>query len=224
MSIEGKICKAKLLLVFLNLLRPTASAAESEVLLGVEQLPDEVLGVVIHAGQVLAPLQLARHDLLVEAHEAGVHEGRLAVKHLVHQDAKGPPVHCLGVTPTLEYLRGEVLRCPAHGVAHTSRRPGHDLGEPEVCDDGVALGVQEDVLGLEVPVGDVKAVKIGEGGDDLCGVELHRGGGQSVVHPHEGEQLAARLEREQEVEVVRVLPAVSQRYQERVVDFLNMSL
>ena len=128
------------------------------------------------------------------------------------------------MTPTLKYLWGEVLRSPAHGVAHTARGPGHDLGEPEVGDDGVALGVQEDVLGLEVPVGDVEAVQIGEGGDDLCRVELDRGGGQSVIHPHEGEQLAPRLEREQEVEIVRVLPAVSQRYQERVVDFLNMSL
>ena len=115
-------------------------------------------------------------------------------------------------------LRCKIFRC----VTESPGSVGDLLGEPEVCDDGVALGVQEDVLGLEVPVGDVEAVKIGEGGDDLRRVELYRGWGQSVVHPHEGEQLAARLEREQEVEIVRVLPAVSQRYQERVVDFLNI--
>ena len=74
--------------MLLNLLRPAASATESEALLSVEQPPDQVPGVLIHAGQVLAPLQLTGHDLLVEAHEAGVHEGRLAVEHLIHQDAK----------------------------------------------------------------------------------------------------------------------------------------
>ena len=70
-------------------------------------------------------------------------------------------------------------------------------------------------------------MKVGEGRHDLRGVELHRGRGQSahavlsvadigahevtlspVVHPHEGEQLAAAVEGEEEVEVVVVLPHV----------------
>ena len=206
-----------LLLVLLNFLYTSAAAAQSEVLLSVEQPPDEVLGVVINADQVVAPLQLARHDLLVETHEAGVHEGRLAKQHLVHEDAQGPPVHGAGVAPTLENLRREVLGGSAHRVAHAT----HRLREPEVCDDSMTLGVKQDVLRLEVPVGDVEAVQIREAGHDLRGVELDRGGGESVVHPHEGEQLTPRLEREQEVEVVNVLPAVGEAYQEGMVDFLT---
>ena len=206
-----------LLLVLLNFLYTSAAASQSEVLLSVEQPPDEVLGVVINADQVVAPLQLARHDLLVETHEAGVHEGRLAKQHLVHEDAQGPPVHGAGVAPTLENLRREVLGGSAHRVAHAT----HRLREPEVCDDSMTLGVKQDVLRLEVPVGDVEAVQIREAGHDLRGVELDRGGGESVVHPHEGEQLTPRLEREQEVEVVNVLPAVGEAYQEGMVDFLS---
>ena len=206
-----------LLLVLLNFLYTSAAAAQSEVLLSVEQPPDEVLGVVVNADQVVAPLQLARHDLLVETHEAGVHEGRLAKQHLVHEDAQGPPVHGAGVAPTLENLRREVLGGSAHRVAHAT----HRLREPEVCDDSMTLGVKQDVLRLEVPVGDVEAVQIREAGHDLRGVELDRGGGESVVHPHEGEQLTPRLEREQEVEVVNVLPAVGEAYQEGMVDFLS---
>ena len=217
----------KLLLVILNLLGPAAAAAKPEVLLCVEQPPDQVLGDVLHADQVLTPLQLTRHDLLVEAHEARVHEGRLARQHLVHEDTQGPPVHRLGVSPTLENLRSQVLWGPAHGVAHSAcaaRRPGHGLSEPEVSEDCVTLGVEEDVLRLEVSVGDVEAVEIREAADNLRGVELDSGWRESVVHPHEGEQLAPGLEGEEEVEVVRVLPALGERYQKRVVDFLNISL
>ena len=111
----------------------------------------------------------------------------------------------------------QVLR----GAAHSPGQACHSPGESEVCDDDVALPVQQDVLRLEVPVGDVEAVQIREAGHDLRGVELDRGGGESVVHPHEGEQLTPRLEREQEVQVVNVLPAVGEAYQEGMVDFLT---
>ena len=100
--------------------------------------------------------------------------------------------------------------------------------------------VQENVLRLEVSVGDVVGVKVGEGRHDLRGVELHRGRGEPahavlsaadigahevtlppVVHPHEGEQLAPAVEREEEVKVVVVLPHVGEADQEWVLDFLQ---
>ena len=194
-----------------------AAAAQSKILLRVEELHYEVLGLLVQADQVVSPDDLAVDNLLVEPHEAGVSEGGLADQHLVHEDAQGPPVHGAGVAPTLENLRREVLGGSAHRVAHAT----HRLREPEVCDDSMTLGVKQDVLRLEVPVGDVEAVQIREAGHDLRGVELDRGGGESVVHPHEGEQLTPRLEREQEVEVVNVLPAVGEAYQEGMVDFLT---
>ena len=78
--------------MILNFLGAAAASSKPEVLLCVEQPPDEVLGDVLHTDQVVRPLQLTRHDLLVEAHEAGVHEGRLAHQHFIQKDAKCPPV------------------------------------------------------------------------------------------------------------------------------------
>ena len=74
----------------------------------------------------------------------------------------------------------------------------------------MTLPVQEDVLRLQISVDDVDVVKVGQGRDNLCGVEPDGAGGQSVVHPHVGEQLAPAVEWEQEVQIVRVLPAVGQ--------------
>ena len=60
-----------------------------------EQPLDQVLGSLLH---VLRPLQLASEDLLVDAERVVVEEGGVASEHLVDQDAKRPPVHCLVVT------------------------------------------------------------------------------------------------------------------------------
>ena len=61
----------------------------------VDQQPlDQVLRVLFH---VLRPLELAGEDLFVDAEGVVIEEGRIAGKHLVDEDAKSPPVHCLGV-------------------------------------------------------------------------------------------------------------------------------
>ena len=52
------------------------------------------------------------------------------------------------------------------------------LGKTKVCDDDVSLTVEQQVLGLEVPVGDGEGVEVLESRDDLCGVEEGRGGGE----------------------------------------------
>ena len=59
-----------------------------------QQSLDQVLRVLLH---VLRPLELAGEDLLVDAEGVVVEEGRVAGEHLVDQDPKGPPVHCLVV-------------------------------------------------------------------------------------------------------------------------------
>ena len=56
---------------------------------------DQVFGVLLH---VLGPLKLPVEDLLVDAERVVVEEGGVASEHLVDQDAKRPPVHCLVVT------------------------------------------------------------------------------------------------------------------------------
>ena len=66
----------------------------------------------------------------------------------------------------------------------------------------MTFSVQQNVLGLQISVGDVDVVKVGEGGDDLCRVEPDKAGGQPVVHPHVGEQLASAVEGKQEVKIM----------------------
>ena len=199
--------------------RPRGAAAQSEILLRVEELHDEVLGLLVQAGQIVSPDNLAINNLLVEPHEAGVSEGGLTEQHLVHEDAQGPPVHGPIVAAALEDLRSEVLRCAAHRPGGAAL-PQH-LGEPEVGDNDVTLPVQENILRLEVPVDDVKTVKVWEGWDDLGGVEGDAGGGESVVQPHEGEQFPPAVEREEEIKIVVVLPAVNNRNNEWILYLLN---
>ena len=78
------------------------------------------------------------------------------------------------------------------------------LGEAQVCEDDVALPVQEDVLRLEVPVDDVEAVQVTEGGRDLGQVEGGGVQGEPGVAPKVGEELAPRHVGAEEVEVVSV--------------------
>ena len=121
------------------------------------------------------------------------------------------------MTRALKDLRCQVLG----GSTHRPGAPDSHLGEPEVSDDHVPVSVQEDVLRLQVPIYDVQAVKVGEGGDDLCCVEGDAGGGQSLVHPHQGEQLSTAVVGKQEVEIMFILPAVLQGDQEGIVNLLN---
>ena len=59
-------------------------------------------------------------------------------------------------------------------------------------------------------------MKVLERRHDFRGVEEDVGGGQAVRQPHEGEELAARQEGEEEVEVRPVPPAGGQRHDEGV--------
>ena len=60
------------------------------------------------------------------------------------------------------------------------------LGEPEVCDDGVAAAVEEDVLGLEVAVDDAAAVEVGQRRHDLRRVEPHARHREAALLPAQG--------------------------------------
>ena len=92
--------------------------------------------------------------------------GRLPGQHLVQGAAEGVDVGAVverRVGGGL--LRAHVLRRPERDADGGDRgvrpRPGHGAGDPEVRDDGVALG-EEDVLRLDVPMHDAPAVGVGE--------------------------------------------------------------
>ena len=76
----------------------------------------------------------------------------------VEKDAIGPPVHGPGVALALEDLRCHELGRPAERRGRAVRQVQSVLGQPVVCQLDVAVGVQEDVVELEVPVDDALQV------------------------------------------------------------------
>lgn len=76
------------------------------------------------------------------------------------------------------------------------RGEGEVAGEVEVGEDEVAVGVDEDVLGLEVAVDDAEGVEVGEGHEDLGEVEADGALGEDAVGEGvaEGVEVAAGAE------------------------------
>ena len=89
-------------------------------------------------------------------------------------------------------------------AAQSPRAVLDDLGEAEVGDLHVAVGVVEDVLGLEIPVDDVEMMQVLEGEHDLRGVEARGLLAVAAGATQMGEHLAAAhvLEHHEEVGVV----------------------
>lgn len=109
----------------------------------------------------------AFENFLVDGHGVFVVEGVDAGDHFVEEDAEGPPVDGLAVSLVQQDLRREVLRGSAEGVCPAF----DDLGEPEIGEFQVAVGADEQVLGLEVSVDDILRVQVLEHGRHLRRVE-----------------------------------------------------
>ena len=96
--------------------------------------------------------------------------------------------------------------------------PVHALGEAEVGHLDVSLGVEEQILGLEVAVRDAVGVEILERQDDLSGVESRDVVRESSRATEVGEKLAADDVLEHEPQAPFVLTRTEKRDDERVVD------
>lgn len=96
------------------------------------------------------------HDLLVDTKGVVIVEGRVAGQHLENQDSERPPIHILVVALGLDNLRSEVLWCATKSVGLVFDY----LGETKIGDLNVALTIDEQVLWLEVSVGDFHLVKV----------------------------------------------------------------
>mmetsp|Transcript_5636 Transcript_5636/g.19155 ORF Transcript_5636/g.19155 Transcript_5636/m.19155 type:complete len:272 (-) Transcript_5636:356-1171(-) len=154
-------------LVLLDVRRAVLEVADALGQVRGEELLDEVLGVAV---EVPRELDLALQDLLVDAQWVLVVEGRVPREHLEDEDARGPPVHRLAVPLAQDDLRGEVLR----GAAQRPCPVLHLLGKAKVSDLDVPLGVEEQVLRLEVPIDHRHGVQVLEGEHDLRRVEARR--------------------------------------------------
>lgn len=115
---------------------------------------------------------LAKHGVLVLAVE-----WRDADEHLVsgdsglHENAERPPVGLFAVSFLRDDLRRHILRCADDGVRF-GVGAGEFLGDTEVSELEVAVGVEQDVFGFEVAVDDVHLVEVLEREEDLGSVEL----------------------------------------------------
>lgn len=109
-------------------------------------------------------------DAVVHHLAVGVVERRQPVDHLVDQDAQRPPVHALPVRHLPQDLGRQVLGRAAQRLRRVALHVL--LRQAEVRDADVALGVQEEVLGLQVAVDDVVLMQMGDAQHDLGCVEF----------------------------------------------------
>lgn len=165
-----------LMLLILNL--PPVNTLKERVTLQIGSVilrANSLLGVPLKqllqkTGGFLAEVRLHRNRFLSDISQhllaVTVVVGRPPAQHLVEQGAQAPPVGAPGVTGALDDFGGEVLG----GAAETMRLIrllNTLLRQSEVSDSNVPLRIQEDVLGLQVPVNNVLLVERIDGADYL---------------------------------------------------------
>ena len=148
---------------------------------------------------------MVRGALFVDLDGVLVPEGGVPREELVDEDSQRPPVHRGGVALVMDDFGREVLRGTAQGVRldRVARLVvSQALGEAKVDELDVALAVEEQVLGLHVPVGypPLLLVQVLQDQDNLGGVEA----GHVLAEPAElaqvGEELATGHVVEEDVE------------------------
>lgn len=112
----------------------------------------------------------ARPDQYAQLVMTLVEEGWSTSRHLVQENAKGPPVDAKGVAPHVEDLGCKVL-CRA------TKRIGlvfwlEELGEAEVGQTDIAIVVHQDVLRFQVTMNDASLMKVAESQDNLSANKL----------------------------------------------------
>mmetsp|Transcript_22723 Transcript_22723/g.77302 ORF Transcript_22723/g.77302 Transcript_22723/m.77302 type:complete len:322 (+) Transcript_22723:16-981(+) len=188
--------------VALHVAGACAAAPEADVDVANQQLLDDVPRLRGEARRGAVPeLQDVGVDLLVR--RVLVAERRHARAHLVDEHPQRPPVDSLVVALAHDDLRGYVVGGAAHGV----RAALHLLREAVVHHLDVALGVQQEVLGLEVAVHNVLLVHVLQHEQHARGVEPRVG----LLEPPLGlhvevlEELAAVGELQEHVDAQAVL-------------------
>ena len=173
-----------------------------------------------HLGEILRDLVFAAHDLVVGIDLALGDEGRLADEHLVDEDAERPPVGADVVALVGDDLGREVLGRAAEGP----RAVLDVLGEAKVHKFEVAVLIKEQVLRLEVAVGDLSRVEVGEGGRDHRPIEDGRLLIELTHRAQLREKLAAQRQLEHHVDLRLTVERRHHVQDERVVAPLQHAL
>mmetsp|Transcript_34696 Transcript_34696/g.110262 ORF Transcript_34696/g.110262 Transcript_34696/m.110262 type:complete len:272 (+) Transcript_34696:64-879(+) len=166
--------------------------------LRIEEAPDQAPGVSLAAGRKVHSVN-SINDSLVHLHGVSRLKRRLAGQELPDENAQGPPVQRKGVPALLHHLWRKVTRCPTDRV----RLAECELGKAHVCELCMALGVEHDVLRLQVPVDDLESVQMTKRTGHAGGVELCMLGGAVEALPVvQGVELAPKRYLQQEEEVL----------------------
>mmetsp|Transcript_58483 Transcript_58483/g.163922 ORF Transcript_58483/g.163922 Transcript_58483/m.163922 type:complete len:330 (+) Transcript_58483:68-1057(+) len=204
-----QVLEERMRLHFLSVGRPTAQAL---LWVPVQQPLQEVLADrrnVAGVGQL--PLLDALEELLAIA---GV-EGRQAREHLVGEGADRVPIDGSSVPLPVHDLGRQVLGRAAHGLRRDVVLDPF-LAQPEICDLDVAIGVEEQVLRLQIAVDDAQAVQVCDGRGHLRRVEDRSALAEPACAAQVVEQLAPGAELHDHVELRRGLEGVVKRHDEGV--------
>lgn len=186
--------------VRLDVIRAVHHAAEALTQVLLEQARDELAHV---HGDLCWEVEEAHRDPAVDLVGVLVVERWVAREHLKDQDSECPPVNAVVMADRHDNLRREVLWCPAQ-----RERLVVDLfGEPKVCDFHVTVGRHEQILRLQVSVGDALLVEVLEGQHDLSDVEERDVVREQILAPQQSEDLTALHVLEVQVHVRRIFEA-----------------
>mmetsp|Transcript_50509 Transcript_50509/g.100836 ORF Transcript_50509/g.100836 Transcript_50509/m.100836 type:complete len:257 (-) Transcript_50509:258-1028(-) len=193
--VKLNLCEERMLF---DAVDPALHVAEPLGPVCLQKLPNAVPRVRVH---LLGEPDAALEDLLVQDHRVLIEKGRPPHQELVQQHPHRPPVHRRPVPLAANDLWRHVL----WRAAERPRPVQHHLGEAEVCDLDVAVAVEEEVLGLEVAVGDHLPVQVLQTKHNLGCVISTGGQVESLFGSQESEDVSALRELQDHVHTPRVL-------------------
>mmetsp|Transcript_43174 Transcript_43174/g.109040 ORF Transcript_43174/g.109040 Transcript_43174/m.109040 type:complete len:322 (+) Transcript_43174:145-1110(+) len=221
--LEGRLHLLQRELLKVNALEPLVLLDLGRVLqalgrVALQQLQDKV-GCL--RAERLGDVKLGAHDLGVHLlHVLGV-EGRQARQHFEHQRAKAPPVDGFAVRIAFKHLRSKVLGCSTEGRGARVVCVQALLGDAKVRHADVAVGGEQQVLGLEVAVQHAVGVQVLQPQYNLSAVEARARLAELLVLLEMVEQLAAVHKVHDEEELVGCLEGVVEVHQEGVHQLLQ---
>ena len=183
--------------MILDILSPLPHAPQPLSSVLHQKLLNQILG---HSINHPWPFDFTLQNFLINHNRILITEWRISHKHLIDQDPKCPPVHGLVVAFGLDDLRCQVLWRAAQGPSSIR----NFLCKPKISDDHMAISVQEDVLRLEVSVGNTERVKVGEGTHNLCRVKQSSGDRKLSCFSEVGKELSTTNVGEKEEEMIIV--------------------
>lgn len=121
--------------------------------------------------------------------------------HFIEQNAQRPDVHLASVTLHLQNFGSHVVVSPAVGGSVVFTLEGRPA---EVCDFDVALGVQEKVLGLQVPVDDAPVMDVVEPEGGLQDINEGLSLDESLFSLHVLEEVTVLREVEHHIDILGI--------------------